>query len=294
MHTCLITLTLDNQKRFWSLVKRLRKNFDEPVATLYADYNLKTTPVSKTEALNQQFYSVFTRPGLSCQTQPVLLVDKILKAMDSHHQVARSAATQFLQASNTVAHNKLLLKLAHYDIQSNTHQWIATWLTTRTQNVIVEGERSKDKRVLSGVPQRTVLGPLMILLYINVIDRDICSLIRLFTDDYIPVLNYRNTQRPSTPAMWPKLPNTLNQAMANEAKPRKMCNIEVHPTPHTISGYIFIINQPLQAINQYTNLGVKLHSSWHGSIISRNKATKILNFVKRTLYQCDTKVKATT
>ena len=185
MHTCLITLTLDNQKRFWSLVKRLRKNFDEPVATLYADYNLKTTLVSKTEALNQQFYSVFTRPGLSCQTQPVLLVDKILKAMDSHHQVARSAATQFFQASNTVAHNKLLLKLAHYDIQSNTHQWIATWLTTRTQNVIVEGERSKDKRVLSGVPQRTVLGPLMILLYINVIDRDICSLIRLFTDDYI-------------------------------------------------------------------------------------------------------------
>ena len=51
------------------------------------------------------------------------------------------------------------LKLAHYGIQSNTHQWIATWLTTRTQNVIVEGERSKDKRVLSGVPQGTVLGP---------------------------------------------------------------------------------------------------------------------------------------
>ena len=79
--TCLITLTLDNQKRFWSLVKRLRKNFDEPVATLYADYNLKTTPVSTTEALNQQFHLVFTRPGFSCQTQLVLLVDEILKAI---------------------------------------------------------------------------------------------------------------------------------------------------------------------------------------------------------------------
>ena len=85
---------------------------------------------------------------------------------------SRSPATQFLQAFNTVAHNKLLLKLAHHGIQYNTHQWIATWLTTRTQNVIVEGERSKDKRVLSGVPQETVLGPLMLLLYINEIDRD--------------------------------------------------------------------------------------------------------------------------
>ena len=37
IRTCLITLILDNQKRFWSLVKRLRKNFDEPVVTLYAD-----------------------------------------------------------------------------------------------------------------------------------------------------------------------------------------------------------------------------------------------------------------
>ena len=51
----------DNQKGFWSLVKRLRKNY-EPVI-LYADDYLKTTPVSKAEALiyNQQFYSVFTK-----------------------------------------------------------------------------------------------------------------------------------------------------------------------------------------------------------------------------------------
>ena len=56
----------------------------------------------------------------------------------------------FSKAFDTVAHNKLLLKLAHYGIQSNTHQWIATWLTMRTQKVILEGERSKDKRVLSG------------------------------------------------------------------------------------------------------------------------------------------------
>ena len=50
----------DNHKRFWSLLKRLRKNY-EPFATLYADNDLQTTPVYKAEALNQQFYSVFTK-----------------------------------------------------------------------------------------------------------------------------------------------------------------------------------------------------------------------------------------
>ena len=116
--------------------------------------------------------------------QLVLLVDEILKAMDSHHQVDL-LLIDFSKAFNTVDHNKLLLKLAHYGIQSNTHQWIATWLTTRTQKVIVEGERSKDKRVLSGVPQGTVLGPLMFLLYINDIDTNICSSIRLFAHNCI-------------------------------------------------------------------------------------------------------------
>ena len=124
------------------------------------------------------------RPGLSYQTQLVLLVDEILKAMDSHHQVDL-LLLDFSKAFDTVAHNKLLLKLAHYGIQSNTHQWIATWLTMRTQNVIVEGERSQDKRVLSGVPQGTVLGPLMFLLYINDINTNICSPICLFADDCI-------------------------------------------------------------------------------------------------------------
>ena len=101
--------------------------------------------------------------------------------MNSHHQVDL-LLLDFSKAFDTVAHNKLLLKLAHYGIQSNTHQWIATWLTTRTQKVIVEGERSKDKRVLSEVPQGIVLGPLMFLLYINDIDINICSSFRLFAE----------------------------------------------------------------------------------------------------------------
>ena len=89
------------------------------------------------------------------------------------------------QAFDIVAHNKLLLKLEHYGIQSNTHSWLQTWFTKRTQKVVVEGETSKTLKVLSGVPQGTVLGPLMFLLYINDISTEIGSSIRLFADDCV-------------------------------------------------------------------------------------------------------------
>ena len=70
----------------------------------------------------------------------------------------------FSKVFDTVAHNKLLLKLTHLGIQSNTNFWIQTWLTSRTQKVVVEGETSNSLNILFGVPQGTVLGPLMFLL----------------------------------------------------------------------------------------------------------------------------------
>ena len=91
------------------------------------------------------------RSGLSCQTQLMLLVEEILRTMDQHYQVDL-IMLDFSKAFDTVAHNKLLLKLEHYGIQSNTHSWLQTWLTKRTQKVVVEGETSKTLKVLSGVP----------------------------------------------------------------------------------------------------------------------------------------------
>ena len=61
--------------------------------------------------------------------------------------------------------------------------WAKTWLTQRTQTVVVDGISSPPVRVLSGVPQGTVLGPLMFLLYINDIATGISSPLRLFADD---------------------------------------------------------------------------------------------------------------
>ena len=61
--------------------------------------------------------------------------------------------------------------------------WIEQWLTDRRQCVVVDGEVSNWKSVLSGVPQGSVLGPLLFLIYINDLDDNITSNVLKFADD---------------------------------------------------------------------------------------------------------------
>ena len=66
---------------------------------------------------------------------------------------------------------------------SNVINWIEKWLTHRRQRVIVDGKISNWKSFLSGVPQGSVLGPTLFLIYINYLEDDISSKILKFPDD---------------------------------------------------------------------------------------------------------------
>ena len=92
----------------------------------------------------------------------------------------------FSKAFDKVPHRRLQYKLDWYGIRGSTHNWIQHFLQGRSQRVVSEGSQSSPHPVLSGVPQGTVLGPILFLIYINDLpDEAINSTIRLFADDCI-------------------------------------------------------------------------------------------------------------
>ena len=99
----------------------------------------------------------------------------------------------FAQAFDKEPHRRLLFKIDHYGIRGSTHKWISSWLSERSQNVVLDGQASDPVPVLSGVPQGSVIGPVLFLIFINDLPDNIRSSVRLFADDCVL---YRNIKSP--------------------------------------------------------------------------------------------------
>ncbi|KAF2347812.1 Reverse transcriptase domain [Trinorchestia longiramus] len=81
-----------------------------------------------------------------------------------------------------VPHERLMAKVEAHGIRGNYSRWIRNWLTARTQRVVIHDQSSDSTRITSGVPQGSVLGPLLFIIYINDLYIGI-SKINKFADD---------------------------------------------------------------------------------------------------------------
>jgi len=244
------------------------------------------------QILNQHQYGF--RQGYSCEAQLVSVVEDISHNLDQQKQIDL-IFLDFCKAFDTVPHCRLLLKLSSYGIQNKTHSWIKSWLTQRVQRVIVNGSCSKWLSVKSGVPQGTVLGPLLFLIYINDIAKDLSSSLKLFADD---CLLYREISCDEDVAALQRDLNTLSnwsQIWQMRFNVLKCVTLKCYRIRNPILTDYFINTQRLQSVKQHPYLGIAFDQTM--SFIPHinnmtSRATKTLNFVKRNLCNCSQQTKS--
>ena len=134
----------------------------------------------KEKLLSPKQYGFIT--GRSTTTQLLYYLDECIKTI-SNSGVVDSVYLDFSKAFDTVPHRRLLGKLEAYGIEETILNWIQAFLEGRTQEVMVNGCRSKSESVISGVPQGTVLGPILFVIYINDLLDHVTSHGLMFADD---------------------------------------------------------------------------------------------------------------
>ena len=89
----------------------------------------------------------------------------------------------FQKAFDKVPHQRIILKLKSHGMGNSIINWIEQWLTGRKQRVVVDGEVSSWKSFLSGVPQGSVLGPILFVVHLNDLEEGVTGIILKFADD---------------------------------------------------------------------------------------------------------------
>ena len=121
-------------------------------------------------------------PNRSCALQLLVVIEEWTKIVDRRGALD-VVYLDFKKAFDSVPHVRLISKLRAYGVGGNVLRWIQAFLHDRRQRVIVEGHHSGWATVSSGIPQGSILGPVLFLVFINDLPGVVKSAARLFADD---------------------------------------------------------------------------------------------------------------
>ena len=224
----------------------------------------------------------------SCDTQLVHTFDAL--AFNKEKGVITDVLVlDFSKAFDSVSHKKLLFKLRQIGVSTEITSWIEGFLTDRRQFVYVDGFESLSCKVLSGVPQGSVLGPLLFILYINDLPSQITSECRLFADDAL-VFNTRENNKTLQEDL--EILENWSLTWQLSFNPNK-CAFLAIDEKITTQQY-FLHNTLIQNVKSHPYLGVEISNDlkWDHHIDKIvSKANKVRGMLSRVLNTADTKTR---
>ena len=225
------------------------------------------------------------RKRYSCETQLTTVINDWAKILDNRGQVD-TFILDFEKAFNKPPHELLKSKLFNYGIGGKTLKWIDSSLCFRQQRVVVNGVKSDWAPVLSGVPQGTVLGPLL--------SSDIESGIRLFADDCVC---YREIKDEDDTI---KLQRDIDRLGSWARKwgmrfqPVKCNMMQLTRKRFKKIHALYTLYTDLENVESIKYLGVTITNDlrWNTHVSNVcTKANRTLGFLRRNLYSCPQEVK---
>ena len=135
-------------------------------------------------------------PSRNCMTNLLLSMEDWAAALEYGYSID-IIYTAFAKAFDSVPHKRLFAKLQSIGVQGQLLRWIEAFLTGRRHRVSLSGELSDWTDVTSGIPQGSVLGPILFVIFINDMSNVVKNCCKLFADDatlYRPVLSEADTQ----------------------------------------------------------------------------------------------------
>ena len=235
------------------------------------------------------------RTKYSTEMALILLTDRISSALEKGEFVL-GIFLDFSKAFDTVNHEILLKKLNHYGVRGIANDWVSSYLDSRPQFVVYDSVKSANKYIDCGVPQGSILGPLLFLLYINDLAKISNSLFFLmYADDTNVFISGKNLKELETQinkdlislTEWlntNKLSLNINKThymIFNPPRIKPNCRLHIH-----------INNVEIHSVEQTKFLGVIIdcHLSWKPHIqYIKTKVCKSIGIITKARKYLDSK-----
>ena len=225
-------------------------------------------------------------PGDSTCNQLIVINDIILSALEQGEEV-HAVFLDISKAFDRIWHRGLIHKLKFYfGIEGPMLRWFQSYLSGRKQRVVLNGYSSPLRTIFAGVPQGSVLGPILFIMYINDLSREVLTNLFLFADDSTLVNKFRDYNISTS---------LINHDLQAIEKWAKIWLMDFNPTktesmtfsakrePSKANGFLFF-DSLITEVFTHKHLGVTFHHrmSWsdHIDLIS-NKCMSRLNILRR-------------